>query len=976
MANDRYRPILAWAKILEKVIANVTPDIAKECADFCLAAIQFNVGSMQSDREKTLVPKFAKALEYVKSVKSGNVQSIMNRPAKDNYEQLLTWTKILDEISQNLELEILPHCTGFCAAIINASIVKMTNDREKEFAQKFHEVIEKIESYNPYVTYPVINDHVQDIIEKAEPPIPKIIHYCWLSNDPIPEKLQQCMKSWREKLPDYEFMLWNFDRFDINSSPWVKQAFDNKKYAFAADYIRFYAVYNYGGIYLDMDVEVVKSFNDLLFTDCMIAREDYNKRIRLEGGCFGAVKGHPFIKQCLEFYRNRNFNPDRMDMYQIPDMMGAVLAARFNDTITVFTPDYFTAKSFLTGIIANTDNTHAIHHFTGTWLPIEATLRNQERWKYYQSVTSQKESVCRNRSIAILDDPRHEQFDIITRKLYYISQVQHIYNLSDDAYEKAARIYEAFTPKSIAGVGKIRIGGQGDGGYVMPDLDYSNRKDKIAYSFGVSNYSPWDTQMANMGYDVFQYDGTIDAPPERHPCLHFYRNNISAKLNPPQNERNIRQIISEHGHWNKSIILQCDIEGAEWEVFAAMNDEEFNQFEQIIVEFHNLADLNKFDYHLSILEKINRTYQPVHVHCNNWGGSLILKGLRLLPDVWEITYVRKTDWQFIDCVETFPGRYDKPNNYHYSDIFLGKFSDETNEEESTAERIYMGESEIITGTGLPPESQLKTQQRWKYYSNVRQEMLDKVASQMSNSNEFLRLWEEKHKKNNAVVVIGDSHCNFFGGNENLSFRTINSLFSPGEVIDFCADRLENFCTLHLGPALAYNLNRKGTQTAAREKVEKLLDLKILNENARIMCCFGEIDIRVNVLKQSERLKIPLKEAVDQIINNYIEFLLFLKNQKFNIFAWGAIPSQIDGSPINPQYPYYGSEIDRNIATELFNERLETCCNANGIGFVSIFKYLINDNYTTKMEFISNDYCHLSQKAWIFAKPELEKHFLM
>ena len=74
--------------------------------------------------------------------------------------------------------------------------------------------------------------------------IPKIIHYCWLSNDPIPKDLQKYMKTWKEKLPDYEFMLWDFNRFNINSSIWVKQAFEAKKYAFACDYIRLYAVYH------------------------------------------------------------------------------------------------------------------------------------------------------------------------------------------------------------------------------------------------------------------------------------------------------------------------------------------------------------------------------------------------------------------------------------------------------------------------------------------------------------------------------------------------------------------------------------------------------------------------------------------------------------------------------------------------------------------------------------------------------------
>lgn len=94
--------------------------------------------------------------------------------------------------------------------------------------------------------------------------IPKIIHYCWLSDDPVPEKLQNYMKSWKKYLPDYEFMKWDFKRFPKDKCAWVSEAFDNKKYAFAADYIRIYALYNYGGIYLDMDVEVLKSFDDLL----------------------------------------------------------------------------------------------------------------------------------------------------------------------------------------------------------------------------------------------------------------------------------------------------------------------------------------------------------------------------------------------------------------------------------------------------------------------------------------------------------------------------------------------------------------------------------------------------------------------------------------------------------------------------------------------------------------------------------------
>lgn len=94
--------------------------------------------------------------------------------------------------------------------------------------------------------------------------IPKIIHLCWLSDNDYPPKIKRCLKSWQKYLPEYKIMLWDTKRFNLDESIWVKQAFTKKKYAFAADYIRFYALYNYGGIYLDSDVEVLKNFDDLL----------------------------------------------------------------------------------------------------------------------------------------------------------------------------------------------------------------------------------------------------------------------------------------------------------------------------------------------------------------------------------------------------------------------------------------------------------------------------------------------------------------------------------------------------------------------------------------------------------------------------------------------------------------------------------------------------------------------------------------
>ncbi len=198
--------------------------------------------------------------------------------------------------------------------------------------------------------------------------IPKIIHYCWLSNDPIPKDLKKYMKSWKEKVYDYEFILWDLNRFDLNRSLWVKQAFEAKKYAFAADYIRLYAVYNYGGIYMDMDVEVIKSFNDLLRNDYILG---YEAAKGLEAGVFGAPKKAPWVKEVLEYYTSKEFAlPNGLyNDTPLPIIMDEVLNADYitNKKIVPLPTDFLTAKSYKTGKITITPNTYTIHHFAGSW---------------------------------------------------------------------------------------------------------------------------------------------------------------------------------------------------------------------------------------------------------------------------------------------------------------------------------------------------------------------------------------------------------------------------------------------------------------------------------------------------------------------------------------------------------------------------------------------------------------------------------
>lgn len=219
--------------------------------------------------------------------------------------------------------------------------------------------------------------------------IPKIIHYCWLSGDPYPEKIQHCMNSWKRVLPDYEFVLWDKERFPLEKSVWVKESFMAKKYAFAADYIRLYALYNYGGIYLDCDVEVFKHFDDLLHLPYFIGNESFENRV--EVAAFGAEKGTKWLKDCLDYYEKRHFikQTGEYDDRVMPDIIYSILNPQYTfchissigefldekNCFNIFPKDWFCANVHLkkddklpTYIIST--STYCVHHFANSWIKI------------------------------------------------------------------------------------------------------------------------------------------------------------------------------------------------------------------------------------------------------------------------------------------------------------------------------------------------------------------------------------------------------------------------------------------------------------------------------------------------------------------------------------------------------------------------------------------------------------------------------
>ncbi|AEE16183.1 glycosyltransferase family 32 protein [Treponema brennaborense] len=210
--------------------------------------------------------------------------------------------------------------------------------------------------------------------------IPKIIHLCWLSGDEYPENIKKCINSVYEKLPNYEIKIWTKENFDVGSVSWVKQAFDSKKYAFAADYIRFWSLYNYGGIYLDSDVEVVKNFDFFLNVKSFIGFEYLNIP---EAAVVGAEEGTDWVKTCLDWYDGKSFFAENGEMKKdvVPRLVKRVLEKKYNQKIvdtgkirefeglTIYPYFYFSPKNYFTGKIKVEDKTVCIHHFASAWGP-------------------------------------------------------------------------------------------------------------------------------------------------------------------------------------------------------------------------------------------------------------------------------------------------------------------------------------------------------------------------------------------------------------------------------------------------------------------------------------------------------------------------------------------------------------------------------------------------------------------------------
>lgn len=206
--------------------------------------------------------------------------------------------------------------------------------------------------------------------------IPRIIHYCWFGRGPMPELALKCIESWHKYMPDYEYKLWNEDNFDIKSVPYVSEAYESRKFAFVTDYVRLYALYTEGGIYMDTDVEVLKPYDDLLTLPGFTGYEG-SKNLPPVTGTMASEAGNAWVKEQLDSYQDAHFvlpdgaldtttNTTRITRIMqkggfIPDGKKQV----YKD-MHIFPVEYFCPRQ-TTGEIFMTEKTYCDHHFMGSW---------------------------------------------------------------------------------------------------------------------------------------------------------------------------------------------------------------------------------------------------------------------------------------------------------------------------------------------------------------------------------------------------------------------------------------------------------------------------------------------------------------------------------------------------------------------------------------------------------------------------------
>lgn len=211
--------------------------------------------------------------------------------------------------------------------------------------------------------------------------IPKIIHYCWFGGNPLPELAIKCIDSWKKYCPNYEIKEWNESNFDVDCCEYIKEAYVSKKWAFVSDYARYKILYEYGGVYLDTDVELLKSLDDVVEKGNYMGCENYtddNMLVNPGLGCASLPKNE-FYAEIVDSYEKSNFkNPDgSLNLYTVVERTtdflkkyGLKESLEIQNVvgITVYPAEYFCPIDMRTGKLNVTNNSYSIHHCAASWV--------------------------------------------------------------------------------------------------------------------------------------------------------------------------------------------------------------------------------------------------------------------------------------------------------------------------------------------------------------------------------------------------------------------------------------------------------------------------------------------------------------------------------------------------------------------------------------------------------------------------------
>lgn len=207
--------------------------------------------------------------------------------------------------------------------------------------------------------------------------IPKIIHYCWFGGNDKLESVMKCIESWKKYLPDYEIMEWNESNFNIKkANQYVREAYDNKKWAFVTDYVRLIALYENGGIYFDTDVEVFKSFDSLLSEKAFFGFESKDYLCTAVIAC---EKGNSFIKKFIDSYENRKFilsdgsfdtattNVVSVTLMLLSKGLRPNGKMQIVDDVTIYPQYYFSSNNLINVFHKYNHRIFSYHHCQASW---------------------------------------------------------------------------------------------------------------------------------------------------------------------------------------------------------------------------------------------------------------------------------------------------------------------------------------------------------------------------------------------------------------------------------------------------------------------------------------------------------------------------------------------------------------------------------------------------------------------------------